>query len=182
MSNVEVYLAVGTTTRGPFTVEQLRAMWNAGEVGPGAKYWYRGMRSWKLAAEFQQPGAHGLPASEITLTTATQTARGDIEQELEIVTAECTLGMNILQDLVAGVSDIMGGRSQTVQQALRDARKMCLNELRREASALGADAVIAVDLDYSEISGQGKSMLFLVASGTAVRLKLPSTPPAPDLR
>jgi len=29
---------------------------------------------------------------------------------------------------------------------------------------------VGIDLDYSEISGGGKSMLFLVASGTAVRL------------
>jgi uncharacterized protein YbjQ (UPF0145 family) len=30
--------------------------------------------------------------------------------------------------------------------------------------------VVGVDLDYNEFSGGGKSMLFLVASGTAVRL------------
>lgn len=177
MSNVEVYLSVGTTTRGPYAVEQLKAMWNEGQIGPGAMYWYRGMRLWKSVAEFQQPGVHGPPASEITLTTAMQTARGEVEEELEIVAAECSFGMNIFQDLLAGASDIVGGRSQTTQRALRDARKTCLNELRREASTLGADAVIAVDLDYSEFSGQGKSMLFLVASGTAVRLKLPTTPP-----
>ena len=41
---------------------------------------------------------------------------------------------------------------------------------RQEAHALGADAVVGIDLDYSEISGGGKSMLFLVASGTAVKL------------
>ncbi|MDD9823409.1 MAG: heavy metal-binding domain-containing protein [Gammaproteobacteria bacterium] len=33
---------------------------------------------------------------------------------------------------------------------------------------MGADAVIGVDLEYSEFSGGGKSMLFLAASGTAV--------------
>lgn len=41
-------------------------------------------------------------------------------------------------------------------------------ELRKEAEELGANAVIGVRLDYSEFSGGGKSMLFLVASGTAV--------------
>jgi uncharacterized protein YbjQ (UPF0145 family) len=57
-----------------------------------------------------------------------------------------------------------------VQNTLKDARKVALDELRSEAAYLGADAVIGVDLDYSEISGGGKSMLFLVASGTAVKL------------
>ena len=47
-------------------------------------------------------------------------------------------------------------------------RETCLSELKVEADQLGANAVIGVDLDYSEISGGGKSMLFLVASGTAV--------------
>jgi len=41
--------------------------------------------------------------------------------------------------------------------------------LRKEAFSLGANAVIGIDLDYSEISGGGKSgMLFIVISGTAV--------------
>jgi hypothetical protein len=35
----------------------------------------------------------------------------------------------------------------------------CLRELRREAAQIGGDAVIAVDLDYSEFSGCGKSIL-----------------------
>lgn len=53
---------------------------------------------------------------------------------------------------------------------IRDARETCLNELKIEAHSLGADAVVAIDLDYSEISGGGKAgMLFLVASGTAVK-------------
>ena len=33
-----------------------------------------------------------------------------------------------------------------------------------------AHAVVGVDLDYSEISGGGKSMLFVVATGTAIKL------------
>ena len=65
---------------------------------------------------------------------------------------------------------MFGGRSKSYQNALKDARIAVLNELRREATMLGADAVIGVSLDYSEISGGGKSTMFLVASGTAVRL------------
>lgn len=52
-----------------------------------------------------------------------------------------------------------------------DARETCLNELKKEAFDLGADGVIGIDLDYSEISGKGKGMLLLVASGTAVKFK-----------
>lgn len=78
--------------------------------------------------------------------------------------------MNILRDFFAGVTDATGGRSGSTQGVLRDARRTAMLELRAEAFALGADAVVGVDLDYSEFSGGGKSMLFVVASGTAVKL------------
>ena len=94
-----------------------------------------------------------------------------IAERLEIISAECVLGMNIFNDIGAAVRDLVGGRNQTFQTKLREARKTVLDELKREAHSLGADAVVAVDLDYSEISGGGKSMLFVVATGTAVRLE-----------
>ena len=79
--------------------------------------------------------------------------------------------MNIFKDFLSSLTDIFGGRSNTTQNILRDARRNCLFELRLEAVKMGANAVIGVDLDYSEFSGQGKSMLFLVASGTAVLIE-----------
>lgn len=93
-----------------------------------------------------------------------------MRRTIDIVTAECVFGMNLFRDFFAGLSDITGGRSESTQKVLREARRTCLTELRREAHRIGANAVIAVDLDYSEFSGQGKSMLFLVASGTAVEI------------
>jgi len=94
-----------------------------------------------------------------------------IDRRLEIITAEVVIGMHLFKDIAGLFRDVFGGRSKVMQNGLRDARKTALDELRREAHALGADAVVGVDLDYSEISGGGKSMLFLVASGTAVTLK-----------
>ena len=87
----------------------------------------------------------------IIITTAPTVANKEIDYEMDIITAECVFGMNIFRDLFAGIRDIFGGRS--------------------EAYELGADAVIGVDLDYQEFSGKGKGMLFLVASGTAVKLR-----------
>ena len=106
---------------------------------------------------------------EIILTT--ETAHNlPVTERLGIVTAECVFGMHIFKDLFTAGRDLFGGRSATMQNTLKDARNTVLKELREEAIALGADAVVGVDLDYSEISGGGKSMLFLVASGTAVKL------------
>lgn len=78
--------------------------------------------------------------------------------------------MNIFRDFFTGISDVIGGRSGSTQQVLRDARVRVLDELRMEAYRVGGNAVVGVDLDYSEFSGGGKSMLFVVASGTAIRI------------
>jgi len=108
---------------------------------------------------------------EIMLTTE-NAPNIQIEKRIEIITAECVFGMNIFKDIFAGVRDIVGGRSEVTQGVLKDARKIVLNELRKEAYAVGANAVVAVDLDYNEFSGGGKSMLIVIASGTAVKTKL----------
>jgi uncharacterized protein YbjQ (UPF0145 family) len=103
------------------------------------------------------------------LTTET-TVDLKIAERIEIITAECVFGMNLFRDFFSGVRDIVGGRNKSTQKALRDARRTVLDELKKEAVSVNANAVIAVRLDYSEISGGGKSMLFVVASGTAVRV------------
>ena len=107
----------------------------------------------------------------LTQLTTTHSIPGrDIEETLGIVTAECVLGINVFRDVLGGLRDLFGGRSGTHQNALRQARETCLEELAARAEELGGDAVVGVDLDFSEISGGGKGMVFLVASGTAVRL------------
>jgi len=103
----------------------------------------------------------------VILTTEAYPQGMTITKRIEIVTAECAFGMNVFKDLFAGVRDIVGGRSEAVQKTLRDSRRTALYELKKEAHAVGANAVIGVDLDYVELSSAG-SMILLVASGTAV--------------
>lgn len=106
--------------------------------------------------------------NEVILTTETA-SNLKVLKRLDVITAECAYGMNIFKDLFASISDIFGGRNKSIQNTLKDARKNVLAELQKEAFSLGANAVIGIDLDYSEISGGGKlGMLFIVASGTAV--------------
>ena len=108
-------------------------------------------------------------AARIILTT--ETAHNlPVTERLGIISAEVVIGMNLFKDIASAFTDTFGGRSKNMQNGLRQARESALAELRQEAHALGADAVVGIDLDYSEISGGGKSMLFLVASGTAVKL------------
>jgi uncharacterized protein YbjQ (UPF0145 family) len=85
-----------------------------------------------------------------------------------IVTGEAILGANIFRDLFAQVRDIVGGRSAAYEQELGKARKTALAEMETTAQALGAGAVVGVDLDYEVIN----NMLMVTASGTAVDLEV----------
>jgi uncharacterized protein YbjQ (UPF0145 family) len=110
-------------------------------------------------------------AARIVLTTTATVPNREIKEVLNIISAEVAVGMNIFKDMFSAVRDVVGGRAGSVQDTLRDLRNQALEELREEAARVGADAVVGVDLDYSEFSGGGRSMLFIVANGTAVRLK-----------
>lgn len=110
-------------------------------------------------------------ARQMLLLTTTPTVPGrDIADVLDIVSAECAYGMNVFKDFFTSVTDVVGGRSGATQGVLRDARRTAMSELRNQAFGIGADAVVGVNLTVSEFSGGGKSMLFVVATGTAVTL------------
>lgn len=106
--------------------------------------------------------------ASIQVTTVPSLEGYRVINTLGIVTAEYVAGINFLRDFLSEITDVIGGRSGSLQNELREARETCIANLKMEAHHLGANAVIGIDLDYSEISGNGKSMLFLVASGTAV--------------
>lgn len=106
------------------------------------------------------------------LVTTTSIVEGrPVREYLGLVTGETILGANILRDFMAGIRDVIGGRSALYEQSLREAKDTAIAEMLQAARALGADAVIGVDLDYENISfGQGGGMLMVTASGTAVKL------------
>ncbi len=93
-----------------------------------------------------------------------------IVEYLGIVSGEAILGANIFKDMFAGIRDIVGGRSAAYEKELKRAKEIALHEMIAEAQGLGADAVVAVDLDYEVIGDKG-SMLMVSANGTAVKLR-----------
>lgn len=86
-----------------------------------------------------------------------------------LVTGEAIMGANIVKDFLAGIRDIVGGRSQAYEGELRLAKDTAIQEMAQDAERLGANAVVGVDIDYESIQiGQGGNMLMVSASGTAV--------------
>ena len=89
---------------------------------------------------------------------------------LGVVAGEAIVGANIFRDILASISDIVGGRSGAYEKALGDARRIAMSEMADKASALGATAIVGVDIDYETVGSNG-SMLMVTAAGTAVRLE-----------
>ncbi len=103
------------------------------------------------------------------VTTTPHIEGRSIRQYHGVVTGEAILGANLFRDFFAGIRDLVGGRTAGYEKVLRDARETALAEMKEAAAALGANAVVGVDIDYETVGGQG-SMLMVSVSGTAVTL------------
>lgn len=103
----------------------------------------------------------------ITTTDAVEGHR--IVEHLGVVAGEAIVGVNIFRDLFSGIRDIVGGRAGGYQNALREAREAAFADLAEAARAVGANAIVGVDIDY-EVLGKENGMLMVSINGTAVRL------------
>lgn len=101
------------------------------------------------------------------MSTTTVLEGRAVSRYLGVVTGEAIIGANVFRDIFAAVRDVVGGRSATYERALSEARETAMKEMQERAQALGANAVIGIDLDY-EVLGQSNGMLMVSVSGTAV--------------
>jgi uncharacterized protein YbjQ (UPF0145 family) len=103
------------------------------------------------------------------LTTTTAIEGRPVRDYLGLVGGEVIVGADVFKDFFASIRDVIGGRSGSYEQSLREARAEAMKEMERSAVQLGADAVVGVDFDY-EVLGKGGSMLMVCVCGTAVKL------------
>jgi uncharacterized protein YbjQ (UPF0145 family) len=104
------------------------------------------------------------------IITTTPSIEGKVISEYKgIVFGEVVSGVNFIKDFKAGLSNFFGGRSGSYEGELINARENAIKEMAERAAALGANAVVGVDIDY-EVLGADNAMLMVTASGTAVRI------------
>ena len=102
------------------------------------------------------------------IVTTTNGVEGrPVSQYLGVVCAQSVLGVHAFKDVAAGMRNVFGGRSKSYENELSGGVAATVQELEQQASELGADAVIGVDIDYETV---GNNMLMVSASGTAVKL------------
>ena len=130
-----------------------------------------GLNSQELKASEEQVASDLTVEAELEaiLVTTAHTFQGiEVTKYLGVISAECAYGMNMFKDMFANVRNLVGGRSAAVEDTMRDSRETVLLELKREAHAKGANAVIAVDLDYTQLGSGGNMMVLVSATWTAV--------------
>jgi len=101
------------------------------------------------------------------LSTTPQIEGHPILEYKGVVTGETIIGANVFKDFMASIRDIVGGRSGSYEKVLIEAKDISLKEMMKRAEALGANAIVGIDIDYETIGANG-SMLMVATSGTAV--------------
>lgn len=102
------------------------------------------------------------------LSTTHTLQNREIEEYCDVVTGEAIMGANVVRDFLAGISDVIGGRSGTYEDKLSEGRGIAIDEMTDKAKQQGANAVIGIDLDFETLRD---GMMMVVATGTAVKVK-----------
>lgn len=89
---------------------------------------------------------------------------------LAMVTGQSTTGTGVISEFTSSFTDLFGVQSGRFNKKLKSGEGICFAQLRKQALDLGGNAVIATDIDYSEVGGE-KGILMVCMGGTAVKLK-----------
>ena len=84
---------------------------------------------------------------------------------LGIESVEFVIGTGLFSEITTDIQDIFGARSSAFEQKLSTAKKQAMNMLKFRAAEKGANAVVAIDIDYTEFSG---NRIALIINGTLV--------------
>lgn len=122
-------------------------------------------------AEYCYPCAMDLVKRSIADIKVTTTATLDghrIKRYIEVESAEVVLGSGPFSEFAGDVSDFFGSRSTAFEKKLAQARKTAMNKLRYVAFELGGNAIVGIDLDFTEFSN---NRVGIIANGTVVEVE-----------
>ena len=102
------------------------------------------------------------------ITTMNDIPGYEVEEVFGEVFGLTVRSRNIGSQLGAGLKSIMGGELKGMTKALVDSRQQVIDRMVEEAQAKGADAIVAMRFDTSEMGGNWTE---ICAYGTAVRTR-----------
>jgi uncharacterized protein YbjQ (UPF0145 family) len=120
--------------------------------GVDLEYFYSKMR------EFEQG----------VITTTHDVEGREVIAYLGIVSGQAAIGLMFLKDAIIGLTDVFGGRSGIMERNFETAKDLAIKQMSEKARAMGANAVIGVNINFSTVEGKNKQMLMVISTGTAV--------------
>lgn len=91
---------------------------------------------------------------------------------LKMVTGQSTTGTGVISEFTSSITDLLGKQSDAYNKKIREGENICYYQLRKQTIDIGGNAVIATDIDYSEL-GALKGMIMVCMAGTAINIKNP---------
>ena len=91
-----------------------------------------------------------------------------IKKYIDTISTNSVIGTNVVVDFFANITDIIGSKSGLYANVLERLYNDVINKLKDKAKKIGADGIVGLNVDFDEITGNGKSMFMASASGTAV--------------
>ena len=102
------------------------------------------------------------------IATTNELAGYEIEEVLGEVFGLTVRSRNIGSQIGASLKSILGGELQGMTKALAESREQVIERMVQEAEAKGANAIVAMRFDTSEM---GPNWTEICAYGTAVRVR-----------
>lgn len=106
--------------------------------------------------------------NSVILTTTHSVEGYAIQQYLGIESVEIVIGTGVISEFTSAITDIFGERATAFERKLADAKQTALHRLQSIALQRGANAVVGVDIDYTEFMA---NRIGVVINGTLVNIK-----------
>ena len=102
------------------------------------------------------------------VTTTDSVPDRDTAEVLGVVTGNTVRARNMGRDFTQSIRNLTGGELKSYTGLLSESRQEALSRMIEEADAMGADAVVNVRFETSQITDGGAELL---AYGTAIRTR-----------
>ena len=111
----------------------------------------------------------------VIVTTTPSLEGHKVEEYVSVINSQVVLGVDAWRDMMGSVRSWWGGRAKGLEKELQAGFVLALDDLKKEAVLVGANAVIGVEFDGGmEVAGDVGSndkMMVVTATGTAVKVR-----------
>ena len=105
---------------------------------------------------------------DLILATMPMIPKYEVDEVLGVIYGSSTRTRGLGGRFISGIEALAGGKGTAYAEEIEKGRKEALEDLRNEARKLGANAVLSIDFETTEVL---EGFILVTAYGTAVKLK-----------